>query len=356
MAIRQLSLTDFRNLASTTIEFDARRNLILGANGSGKTSLLEALYVLCQARTFRGHQLNPCIRHGRGGFLLFGRFDGFKAGLSRQRDKLEIRINGEMAKRRSDLVRLAPINIVNAESFQLIDGAPAIRRSWLDWVLFHVEHDYPERWREFQHALRQRNRLLKEGRDLALLDYWDQHLAEPSSWLQEKRGRACEALRAILDEDLAGLLNGLPLELEYRQGWRRDSTLQSVLADDRQRDQRAGYTHSGIHRDDVGLTSDGRPLQAVLSRGQGKRVCMALILAVLRLVEQRANRQVILLVDDLNAELDASAREQVYRQLQRLPLQLFMTNVDDRLSEGLSGKDCQVFHVEHGTIRPRVFD
>ena len=95
MAISQLSLTDFRNLKSTTLDFDRRFNLISGDNGSGKTSLLEAVYVLCQAQSFRTHQLKQCIRHDKPGFLLFGRFDGFKAGLARYKDRLEIRINGE---------------------------------------------------------------------------------------------------------------------------------------------------------------------------------------------------------------------------------------------------------------------
>ncbi len=356
MAIRQLSLTDFRNLVSSTIDFDARLNLIQGDNGSGKTSLLESIYVLCQARSFRGNQLRECIRHGRKGFLLFGRFDGFRAGLSRTRDKLDIRIDGEPVPRRSALVRRTPINIVNADSFLLIDGAPARRRAWLDWVLFHVEPEYPEAWRRFQHALRQRNRLLKDARDYALIDYWDQHLAEPSTWLQDKRRETCAALREIIEREMHPVLGGLPLEIEYRQGWRADGELLEVLGEDRQRDRRAGYTHSGIHRDDIVMTSGGVPLDAVLSRGQGKRVCLALILGVLRLVDRRSGQSVILLVDDLNSELDPAAREQVLRQLVEMPLQLFISNIDSSWPDPLVAKDCQVFHVEHGTIKPRISD
>ena len=95
MAISQLSLTDFRNLKSTTLDLDPRLNLISGANGSGKTSLLEAIYVLCQAHSFRSHQLRQCIRYDKPGFLLFGRFEGLKAGLAKNNKKLEIRIDGE---------------------------------------------------------------------------------------------------------------------------------------------------------------------------------------------------------------------------------------------------------------------
>ena len=89
MSISQLSLTDFRNLKSTTLDFDLRFNLISGDNGSGKTSLLEAIYVLCQAHSFRTHQLKQCIQHDKEGFLLFGRFGNFKAGLTKNNKKLE---------------------------------------------------------------------------------------------------------------------------------------------------------------------------------------------------------------------------------------------------------------------------
>ena len=110
MAISQLSLTDFRNLRSTTLDFNSRFNLISGDNGSGKTSLLEAIYVLCQAHSFRTHQLKQCVTHEKNGFLLFGRFDGYKAGIAKNDKRLENHIDGENVKRRSELVRRTPIN------------------------------------------------------------------------------------------------------------------------------------------------------------------------------------------------------------------------------------------------------
>ena len=355
MAIRQLSLTDFRNLKSTTLDFDRQFNLVSGNNGSGKTSLLEAIFVLCQAQSFRSHQLKQCINHNKKGFLLFGRFDDFKAGLSRSADKLEIRIDGETVKRRSDLVKKAPINIVNADSFVLVEGAPARRRAFLDWCLFHVEHSYAETWRQFQHALKQRNRLLKTRRDLHLLDYWDAHLLDTSASLFELRREYTGRLRQIISDDYEDLLEGLPLELEYRQGWPVDETLEQSLRRFRERDVQAGFTSVGIHRDDLQLTSDGRPVGAVLSRGQSKRVCLALFLATLELVNRQRDSGVILLIDDLHSELDARAQLQVYRQLSAMNLQLFISNIDDGVPEGIGAKEFKWFHVEHGIIRPRIF-
>ena len=355
MAIRQLSLTDFRNLSSTTLDFDSRFNLVTGNNGSGKTSLLESIYVLCQARSFRTHQLRQCTRHERKGFLLFGRFDDFKAGLSRSDDKLEIRIDGEDVKRRSDLVKKAPINIVNADSFVLVDGSPARRRAFLDWCLFHVEQSYAESWREYRHALKQRNQLLKSRRDLRMLDYWDTPFLESSAELFRLRREYTEKLRRIITEDYGELLQGLPLELAYRQGWPSDESLESSLRRFRDRDIQSGFTNVGIHRDDLELTSEERPVGEVLSRGQSKRVCLALFMAALELVNRGSGSRVILLIDDLHSELDAGAQQQVYRQLSAMDLQLFVSNIEDAAPAGIEAKDFKWFHVEHGIIKPRIF-
>lgn len=355
MAISQLSLTDFRNLKSTTIDFDRRFNLINGDNGSGKTSLLEAIYVLCQAQSFRTHQLKQCIRHDKSGFLLFGRFDGYKAGLARHQDKLEIRIDGEVIKRRSELVKKSPINIVNADSFVLIDGAPAKRRSFLDWCLFHVEPNYAESWHRFQHALKQRNRLLKTRRDLNLLDYWDQHLVAPSVELSELRRHYAEKMQTIIQEQLRQILEGIPLDIEYQQGWPQGETLEQNLERYKRRDIRLGFTGAGIHRDDLELTSQGKKVGEVLSRGQSKRVCLVLLLAVLKLVNEVSQSPVILLIDDLHSELDRHAQKLVYQQLFGMNLQLFISNIEAQIPDTIEVKDFKMFHVEHGIIKPRNF-
>ena len=355
MAISQLSLTDFRNLDSATLDFNRKLNLIYGDNGSGKTSLLEAIYVLCQAESFRTHQLKQCIKHRSNGFLLFGRFSTFKTGLARHHDKLEIRIDGQVIRRRSELVRKSPIQIVNADSFVLIDGAPAKRRSFLDWCLFHVEHDYAKLWRQFQHALKQRNRLLKSRQDLNLLEYWDQHLIEPSLALCEMRQLYTRRLHDSIIADFGELLQDIPLEIEYRRGWPDRTDLHTSLAESRQRDIRQGFTGVGIHRDDIEMTTRGIKIGEVLSRGQSKRICLALLLAVLRLVNQERHESVILLIDDLNSELDQNAQNLVYEHLANMDLQLFISNIEASIPAAIRAKEFKMFHVEHGTIRPRNF-
>ena len=355
MAISQLSLTDFRNLKSTTLDLDRRFNLVSGDNGSGKTSLLEAIYVLCQAQSFRTRQLKQCIAHDKSGFLLFGRFEGYKAGVARHKDKLEIRVNGDTVKRRSELVKRSPINIVNADSFVLIDGAPARRRAFLDWCLFHVEPDYAENWRLFQHALKQRNRLLKSRRDLKLLDYWDLHLVTPSKALARMREDYTGKLQVLINQQFQALLEDIPLSIEYRPGWKKGETQAQCLARQREQDIRLGFTGSGIHRDDLELKTQGRKVGEVLSRGQSKRVCLVLLLAVLKLVNEASQTPVILLIDDLHSELDSEGQNLVYQKLLEMNIQLFISNIEPQIPEAFAAKEFKMFHVEHGTIKPRNF-
>ncbi|UCH38457.1 MAG: DNA replication/repair protein RecF [Gammaproteobacteria bacterium] len=355
MAISQLSLTDFRNLKSTTLDFDRGFNLISGDNGSGKTSLLEAIYVLCQAQSFRTHQIKQCINHDKSGFLLFGRFDGFKAGLARNQHKLEIRIDGETIKRRSELVKKSPIQVVNADSFVLIEGSPGKRRAFLDWCLFHVEPAYAENWRRFQHALKQRNRLLKTKQDLKQLDYWDQYLLEPSNELYVMRKQYSEKLQLVIRDCFEEILEGIPLAIDYQQGWPDDTDLPQSLERSRERDIRLGFTGEGIHRDDLDLRSNGIRVGEVLSRGQSKRVCLVLLLAVLKLVSDASHSPVILLIDDLHSELDQHAQQLIYRQLLQMDLQLFISNIEQVVPAAIEAKEFKMFHVEHGIIRPRIF-
>jgi DNA replication and repair protein RecF len=353
MSISQLSLTDFRNLKSVTLDFHPGINLVTGINASGKTSLLEAIYVLCQACSFRTHQLKQCITHGKSDFLLFGRFDGYKAGISKNDQMLQIKIDGESIRKRSELVSKTAINIVNADSFELITGSPEQRRKYLDWCLFHVEHQYAEHWIKFKQALRQRNRLLKTRQDLNLLDYWNDYLVEPSEAIRDYRKQCTNLISAQLARQLPELLKGVDLSLEYKQGWPEQMELGQCLRDNRSKDIKAGFTGFGIHRDNLQILADGLPATQVLSRGQMKRLCLALIVSTLKIVRQTSNKPIILLVDDLRSELDERSQKNVYQQLMDIDLQLFISNIEEQVPTALEGKEFKKFHVEHGMIKAR---
>lgn len=353
MSIRQLSLTDFRNLQSSTLDFHPSLNLITGDNGSGKTSLLEAIHILCQGRSFRHHQLKKSIQHGKESFLLFGRFSDYKTGLSKSEKNLEIRLNGETLARRSLLAIQTPVNIVNANSFELITGSPEQRRQYLDWCMFHVEPKYTEYWSQFRHALKQRNKLLKSKQDLQLLDYWNDYLIQPSMALHELRSNYCQIISDLLANEISDLLTGMSISLKYQQGWKQNTSLLQSLKTNRDRDIRSGFTNSGIHRDDLVILANAEPAADVLSRGQLKRLSLALLMASLRVVKAKSHRPIILLIDDLHAEMDKTSQKKTYEELLEMDLQLFITNIEASIPEPIKSKDFKWFHVEHGMIKSR---
>ena len=351
MSISQLSLTDFRNLKSTTLDFHPSINLISGNNGAGKTNLLESIHVLCQACSFRTHQLKHCISHDKSSFMLFGRFNGYKVGLLKAEKKLEIKINGDPVGKRSTLVSKTPVNIVNADSFDLVIGSPEERRKYLNWCLFHVEQDYSEYWAHYRHALKQRNQLLKNRRDLKLLDYWNQYLVEPSQEIRQYRKHYTGFINKQLIELFPELLKDTHITLQYIQGWPEDIDLLQCLEGSRDKDIKAGYTNHGIHRDNLQIMANGLPAGQVLSRGQMKRLCLALIVVGLKIVREKSNKKVILLIDDLRSELDEEAQNNVYSKLIKIGLQLFVTNIKNNIPAALQRKEFKMFHVEHGMIK-----
>ena len=351
MSISQLSLTDFRNLKSTTLDFHSSINLISGNNGAGKTNLLESIHVLCQACSFRTHHLKQCISHDKSSFMLFGRFSGYKAGLLKSEHKLEIKLNGEPIAKRSTLVSKTPVNIVNADSFDLIKGSPEERRKYLNWCLFHVEQNYSEHWQRYKHALKQRNQLLKNRRDLRLLDYWNQYLVEPSLEIRRYRKHYIGLINKQLIELFPELLKDTHITLNYAQGWPEKLDLLHCLEIGRDKDIRAGYTNYGIHRDNLEILADGLPAGQILSRGQMKRLCLALIVVGLKIVREKSNKEIILLIDDLRSELDEEAQENVYSKLINIGLQLFVTNIEDHIPASIQRKEFKMFHVEHGMIK-----
>ena len=215
--------------------------------------------------------------------------------------------------------------------------------------------DYIEHWVKFQHALRQRNRLLKSKRDLQLLDYWDDHLAQPAEIIASMRRHYCDEIAGLLRGELAELVDDLEIDLSYRRSWDSEQGLIAGLEAARQKDLRFGFTSAGLHRDDIRLTAEGKDCAEVLSRGQAKRLCVALIVAELVLVGKHRDEPIILLLDDLRSELDDEAQNRVYEILSGMNLQLFISNISESVPDLFQAKEFKWFHVEHGIIRPRIF-
>lgn len=359
-SVNELHLTNFRNFGEAAVSPCGGINLIYGENGSGKTSLLEAIHLLSTGKSFRSSLVDPLIKDGEKAATIFAATsDQNKVGLSKPRNqKQQLRLNEENQKNWDQVARILPSQVLDATSFDLLEGGPKARRRFMDWGVFHVEPSFLENWRRASKSIANRNRLLKQGQkgsaESAQIDAWDRELCLAASAIDDSRTRYLERLLPAFQTIYNKLVgNHSELQIIYKRGWAADYSLQESLELHKDADFRYGSTQSGPHRADLDIKLGSRRAQEILSRGQEKLVVCALKVAQGEVLSQAVGRKCIYLIDDLPAELDPSNREKVMQELVQTEAQLFITSVEatavDTSSFGQS--DIAKFHVERGILR-----
>ena len=356
MPLETLAVTDFRNLAEVRLEAASGLTLITGPNGAGKTSLLEAIYFLGHARSFRTRHAERLIREDRPLLRVTGKVrwperPATVLGIERERAGQRIRVGGRTPRGLAELVEWLPLQLINQDSHLLLEGGPRYRRRYLDWGLFHVEHEFYGVWRQYVRALKQRNAALRRGEPPTVARAWDQALIEAGTRLDLLRRQHLERLLPLIQAHQAALVD-LPVpEFDYRRGWPAvHDTLAEALEAGFETDRRRGFTQYGPHRADLAISIDGVAAQEQLSRGQQKQLATALQLAQAEAVVRSTGRKSIFLVDDLAAELDEAHRAKVLSRLQALDVQAFVTATDDALVPAEGWADRRLFHVKHGRV------
>jgi DNA replication and repair protein RecF len=251
------------------------------------------------------------------------------------------------------LVRECAVVCFEPGSHALIAGAADERRRYLDWGVFHVEHDFLSAWRRYQRALKQRNSLLRKGdpSDQALFAPWEHELSRSAAVIDQWRRSYLEALLPYLRDQAALFLPELGgLELRYRSGWGEGEDLASILVAQRARDLSRGHTTSGAHRADWSLSFEHAPQREHLSRGQEKLVALACLLAQARLDAEKRGEWPIICLDDLASELDFTHQTAVVSSLLGVPAQVLITGTE--IPASLQDAPKQVFHVEQGALTP----
>jgi DNA replication and repair protein RecF len=335
MSLRRLQVTDFRCLQSAVLELDSRFTLISGANASGKTSLLEAIYMLGRGRSFRTRRLEHLIRRGSERFVVFGEVDGFgrrsSLGVEGSAAGVRARLGGAKAGSLAELAPLLPVQIIDPEIHRLIEEGPSRRRRFLDWGVFHVEPRFVDDWQRFQQALRQRNAALKSRQPREVTAAWDGELvrygeavsAARSSYVRRLAEHAVSVARNLL---------GLELSLSYRTGWARDLSLSEALRQSWNHDQESGATQAGPHRAELGIRLDEMGVKDRISRGQQKLLAAALLLAQVRMFPADSPVRPSLLLDDPAAELDNERLAGLITEVGSQSVQLIVTALHPEFS------------------------
>lgn len=300
MLIHRLTVDNLRILRHVDLQPRPGVNLIVGGNGAGKTSVLEAIYLAGRGRTFRHQVAGPMIRDGEQETLVLVRFgDGRKGmideahpaegvrvlGIKRGRSGMQCRLDGREVRKRSTLAANLPTQWISSQPQLLLEGSPGTRRRFFDMGLFHVEHGYLDAYGELARVLRQRNALLK-ARDPRGLGAWNHPFTDASIRLHRYREPYIAAVFARVAEKLARWQLDLQLDWQYKPGWDPDHSLVDQLEHKREQDLRYGFTHIGPQRAEISLSVNGSTVDRKLSRGQLKMVVFALHFAQVDLMRE----------------------------------------------------------------------
>ena len=262
-------------------------------------------------------------------------------------DGTTARISGANTKSLTELTEVFPVQVIDPGIHKLVEEGGHRRRRWMDWAVFHVEHQFGDWWLRYTRALKQRNAALRTRP--AQAEVWDPELIRLGELIAAARGRFVEGLLPYWRECVLAL-SGLEPELYYFKGWAQETTLAEALVASRARDESKCATHPGPHRADVIVRMKGRPAREVLSRGQQKLVAVAMTLSQLHLVKVATQTTPTLLLDDPAAELDGLHLKRFIDQVLRLESQLILTSLQP--DSQLFGKPDRVFHVEQGRVKP----
>ncbi len=349
MGLTELALEDVRCLRRAELHLHPGQNLIWGANGSGKTSLLEAIFLLGRGRSFRTRSSERLIRHGEMRLRVVGKVDGPPSesiGLEVSRQEGTVaKLRGAFVSSLAELARTFAVQVIEPGTHKLIEEGAQRRRRWMDWAVFHVEPGFIDVWSRYARALKQRNAALRSAPAQAAA--WDSEVARQGEVMAALRRDFIDRLKPHWSATVKDL-TGLEVELHYGRGWEADLTLAEALAASRERDLARGVTHVGPHRADIIVRLERGLARETLSRGQQKLAAAAMTLSQLSLIRELTGTLPTLLLDDPGAELDRDRLARFVARVRQLRSQLVVTSLSPELD--LFGAPDKVFHVEQGSV------
>jgi DNA replication and repair protein RecF len=321
--------------------------VLAGANGSGKTSVLEGIYYAARGRSFRSTSSAEAIRIGtsKARVLLRTRNENNHVlGMELRTRQRTVHLDGVVADQVA-IARAVPVEYLGGDTIQLVQGPPAGRRRFMDWALFHVEPRFLTVWRFWYRAHRQRNALLKAHAPSAELVPWTEAVIVHGEMVSRLRAHFIERLDSRLSTiERPSILRGI--HLQFCRGW-REATLREALQQSKGREAQTGRAVVGPQQDDWILVGDVGAVSG-LSRGQAKLASLILYRCQAGLM-QAAERHPVLLMDDIAADLDPVALRAALDLWVGAGLQIWLSVLEENIGLDLPGKTAR-FHVKQGAL------
>ena len=362
MILEKLSLINYKNIQTATLELSPKINCLIGQNGVGKTNVLDAIYYLSFCHSANNPMDSQVIRHGEEFFMIEGKYNediaiscGFKRG-----SKKHFKKNKKEYKRLSEHIGLIPVVMVSPADTLLIDGGSEERRRLMDMVISQYDRSYIEHLNRYNKALLQRNTMLKadDEPNIDVISLWEEQMAMAGEQIYQRREAFVKEMVPIFQrfyETISG--NREQVALNYVSHCQRGPLLE-VIQRDRFKDRAVGYSLHGIHRDDLEISLAGHQMKREGSQGQHKTFVIALKLAQFDFLKRTNTKTTpLLLLDDIFDKLDAKRVEQIVSLVAGNEFgQIFITDTNrDHLDQILSASshDYKIFFVEDGNVQER---
>ena len=360
MRVESVDVRGLRCLGEVALTLPACGAWLIGPNGAGKTSVLEGLCLLGFGRSFRGRVADGLVQRGGEAVEVVARWtdDAGRSRVSGLRhfgERWEARLDGATVASLSELAAPFPVLCFHPESSQVVIGPAEERRRALDWLAFHVEPRFAELARRYGRALKQRNALLRAQAIDAEFEPWEREMGLSAAGLNAQREAVLSLWQPTVERVWPALAPGVePPSLSLRPGWRAaEADLADLLLVNRGRDRELGYTTVGPQRADLDLGTAFGVEPEHLSRGQAKLLALALQLGQAEALRQWSGEHSLLLLDDLQAELDADRQAAVLAWVIAGGYQTLVTGTDLAPAHRERTEDWALFHVEQGTLTPR---
>lgn len=357
MIIKSLELKNFRNYNDLDISFDAGTNILYGDNAQGKTNVLESLYLSATTKSHKGSKDREMIlfekeeAHIRTVIVKNGMENQIDLHLKKAGSK-GIAVNRVPIRRAGDLFGFINIVFFSPEDLNIIKDGPSKRRRFVDMELCQLDKIYLDDLTKYNKILRQRNQLLKDiyfRPDLAeTLPVWDEQLIGYGGRIIERRQKFIDELNEII----AGIHSRISGEKErlslcYEPSCAVDQ-LKSEIENARQKDQKAGMTSYGPHRDDISFLINGTDIRKYGSQGQQRTSALSLKLAEIELVKDIIHDKPILLLDDVLSELDSNRQKFLLDSMDDIQTIITCTGLDEFVKNRFQIN--KVFYVKEGTV------
>lgn len=351
MQFSQIKIQNLRCIENAELAPGEGVNLVIGRNASGKTSLLEAVYMLGRGNTFRDKRMGTIISQSKNFLAVTGKAASegkkYQVGIGKSHGKTKVVVNGQKVAKLSVLAKTIPLQLVTPNIQNLFQGESLYRRRVIDWGLFHVEPSFEQLSKRYQRVVAQRNLALKSAD--RIFSAWDPELIQLGNDIDRMRSNYFSKLTEEARKLGLSITEKNKLEFRWKKGWNDQEALESVTKKNRSSDQSRGFTQAGPHRADFEVRSLNQPLKSSSSRGEQKMIAVGILLAQYRVIAEAINNTPILLLDDLESELDRGNRIEIFTQLEKLNgSQIFITTLNQSLEDEISLS--KMFHVEHGVI------